>query len=150
MSCFEHLLHTAATSCFVLNCSASDMAVVGLIYMQGDGSRWSACYGEKIWLVWTKEGKLHGDYSGLLWTNKSVPRLFLFKQITANTVRRAWALALKVLALKANNGVTHIHNPSLVEDTSAACFHVVITLIAAGPCGCLYEIYTLKVCCLCL
>lgn len=45
--------------------------------------------------------------AGLLWANTSVPRLFLFKQITSNTVRRAGALALEVHALKANNGHTH-------------------------------------------
>lgn len=80
-------------------------------------------YGKKFRLVWTKEQRLQGDYGGLLWTNKSVPRLFLFKQITANTVRRAWALVLEVPALKANNRVTHTNNPSLLEDTSAVCFH---------------------------
>lgn len=50
------------------------------------------------------------DCTGIMvdyfWTNKSVPRLFLFKQITVNTVRRR-ALALEVPALKANNGVSH-------------------------------------------
>lgn len=61
--------------------------------------------------------------AGLLWANKSVPRLFLFKQITSNTVRRAGALALEVHALKANNGHTH---------TQVIVTHGVIRVIVAS------------------
>lgn len=72
-----------------------------------DSYRWPVfLWQKKIRLVWTKEWRLRADYCGLLWTNKSVPRLFLFKQIIANTIGGAWALALEVLALKANNGHT--------------------------------------------
>lgn len=52
-------------------------------------------------------------------------RLFLFKHITVNTVRRSWTFCLfEVAALKANSGVKHTHTHThalLLEDTSAVC-----------------------------
>lgn len=36
--------------------------------------------------VWFGAKRVRADYDGLLWTNMSVSRLFLFKQIIANSV----------------------------------------------------------------
>lgn len=47
--------------------------------------------------VGISERRLCRDYDGLLWTNKSVPRLVLFKHIPAISVRSAWSLYLGVI-----------------------------------------------------
>lgn len=133
----EHLHHIANTLVLCI------WEVCGLSRYRWIYPCWLVCNVVWWWLkmacvLWQKRSSLcgpksercTGDYGGLLWTNKSVPRLCLFKQITANTVWRTWALAFEVPALKANNGVTHIHNPSQLEDTSAVCFHVAMTLVA--------------------